>query len=133
MKSLARSFLINAASLWLVDQLVHGFSFANGNQTVIVAALALGLVNLFIRPLINLLLLPINLLTLGTFRWVVNVIALFVVTLVVPGFQVVGFNFAGFTLGALVIPAYTTVGILAFILNSFLLSLISGFFFWLEK
>lgn len=133
MKSLLRSFLINVVSLFGVANLVGGFYFSKGNETLLLTALVLGLVNLFVRPLINLLLLPINLLTLGTFRWVVNVVALFVVTLIVPDFKIIGFNFPGFSFGVINLPPYSAQGILVMILNSFLLSLISSFLFWIAR
>lgn len=96
-------------------------------------AVALALFNLFVRPLVNLLLLPINILTLGAFRWVVNVISLYLLTLIIPGFAISGFAFSGFAFQGLVIPAFSVGLIWAFILISFLLSFITGFFFWLVK
>lgn len=133
MKSILRSFLINSFSLFVIAKMVNGFSFAKGNETLLFAALVLCLINLFIKPLINILLLPINLITLGTFRWLVNVVALFLVTLIVPEFQIIGFKFLGLSIGAYSLPAYSAEGFFALILNSFLLSLISGFLFWLAK
>lgn len=133
MKSLLKSFLINCFALFVIAKIANGFTFAKGNETLIFAAIVLCFVNLFIKPLINILLLPINLITLGTFRWLVNVATLFIVTLLVPEFQIIGFNFAGLSLGSIALPAYSATGFIALILNSFLLSLISGFLFWLAK
>lgn len=133
MKSLARSFLINAASLWIVGQLISCFHFAKGYETLLVTAAVLGLVNLFIRPLINILLLPINLLTLGTLRWLVNVATLYLATLLVSDFKIIGFSFPGFVYNGFSIPAFSTTGIPALILTSFILSLISSFLFWLVR
>lgn len=133
MKSLVRSILINAVGLWLVSSLVNGFEFTKGNETLVLTALVLGLVNLFVRPILNILLLPINLLTLGTFRWLVNVGTLFLVTMIVPDFKIVGFSFPGYSAGEFIIPALSYTGVTAFILDSFLLSIILGFLFWLAK
>lgn len=133
MKSLLRSFLINCFSLFVIAKMVNGFSFAKGNETLLFAALVLCLVNLFIKPLINILLLPINLITLGTFRWLVNVATLLLVTLIVPEFQIIGFKFLGLSIGTFALPAYSASGLFALILNSLLLSLFSGFLFWLSK
>ena len=133
MKSILKSLLINIISFWIVVQWVNGFSFGKGNETLFLSALVLGLINLFIKPLINILMLPINLITLGTFRWVVNVAALFLVTLIIPDLKIIGFNFTGLNLGSIYLPAYSTGGFLAIVLNSLLLSLISSFFYWLIK
>lgn len=133
MKTLIRSFLINALALWILIQIASGIHFAKGWETIFVTAVALALFNLFVRPLLNLLLLPINILTLGAFRWVVNVISLYLLTLIIPGFAISGFAFSGFAFQGLVIPAFSVGLIWAFILISFLLSFITGFFFWLVK
>jgi putative membrane protein len=133
MKTLLKSLLINCFSLYLVAKLVNAFSFAHGYETLIIAAIVLGLVNLFVRPLINILLLPINLITLGTFHWIVNVFTLFIVTLIVPDFQIIGFEFSGLNIGQLIIPAYSTTGLMALILNTFILSILTSFLYWLTK
>lgn len=133
MRTILRSFLINVAALWAVSQIISGVSFGRGYETLAVAAIVLALVNLFIRPLINILLLPINLLTLGTFRWLVNVGSLFLVTLLVPGFKIMAFYFPGAALQGFTLPAVFIGTIWAFLLVSFLVSLFSSFLFWLVK
>ncbi|MDP3954741.1 MAG: phage holin family protein [bacterium] len=133
MKSLARSFFIHGFVLWLVSRIAAGIVFEKGNETLLLAAGALGLFNLFVRPLINILLLPINILTLGALKWVVNVATLYLVTLAVPGFKITGFSFPGANLYGIVIPSLDFGIIGALVAFSVLLSVISGFLTWLEK
>lgn len=57
-------------------------------QTALLAAIVLGLLNAFIRPILLVLTLPLNILTLGLFTFVVNAIVLWMVTLVVTGLQI---------------------------------------------
>ena len=97
------------------------------------AAAVLGIFNLLVRPLINILLLPINILTLGTLRWLVNVFTLYFVTLLVPDFEITGFHFAGSSFQGIVIPSLSLGTIWAFVAVSFLISIISGLIFWLVK
>lgn len=59
--------------------------------TAVVASLVLGLVNLIIRPIVRLLALPLTLLTLGLFGWVINALMLWLVSVIVPGFRLSGF------------------------------------------
>lgn len=59
--------------------------------TAVGASLVLGLVNLVIRPIVRLLALPITLLTLGLFGWVINALMLWLVSAIVPGFVIHGF------------------------------------------
>lgn len=58
------------------------------------AAIVLGLANAFIRPALVFLTLPINVLTLGLFTWVINALIILLVAAIVPGFRVKGFGWA---------------------------------------
>ena len=71
---------------WVVPGIIlEGFAAAMW------AAFVIGLVNIFIRPLLLLLTLPINLLTLGLFTFVINALMCLLVAKLVPGFTVNGF------------------------------------------
>jgi putative membrane protein len=133
MKSILRSIIFNAAAIWFVSMIISGIVLERGYETLFISAFALGMINLLIKPIINILLLPINLLTLGTLRWIVNVIALYLVTVLVSDFKILPVKFSGLTYSGIVIPAFSLNLILSFIFISFLISLISGFLFWLTK
>ena len=57
----------------------------------LIAAVVLGSLNLFIRPILMLLTLPINVLSLGLFSFVVNALLILLASYLVPGFSIVGF------------------------------------------
>jgi putative membrane protein len=133
MKRHLRSLIINLASLWLVAGVFSGVSYGGDYQTLLLASLVLTVVNLFVRPLINLLLLPVNLITLGAFGWLVNVATLYLVTILVPQFEITSFVFPGFSYQGFIIPSLNLSVFFVFILASFLISLISNFLSWLFK
>lgn len=81
------SLLLNASALIVTAYIVPGFK-VDSFQTALLAAIVLGLLNAFIRPILLVLTLPLNILTLGLFTFVVNAIVLWLVTLVVKGVQV---------------------------------------------
>jgi putative membrane protein len=81
--------LITALGLWLADALLDGVQIS-GTMTLLVAALLLGFVNAFVRPLFLVLTLPITLLTLGLFLLVINAAMLGLVAALLPGFQIAG-------------------------------------------
>lgn len=87
-------FLIRAVvvgiGLWLASKIVHGIAF-NSTETLIAAALLLGIVNAFVRPIIVILTLPITLLTLGLFLLVINALMIMLVAYFLPGFMVASF------------------------------------------
>ncbi|MCL4495745.1 MAG: phage holin family protein [Firmicutes bacterium] len=82
-----------AVGLAVISHIHLGIT-ASSAQAILVAALVLGLVNTFIRPIVKLLTLPINLLTFGLFGLVINAFMLWLVSSVVPGFAVSGFGAA---------------------------------------
>lgn len=83
-------WLLNAIALLLVAALIPGFHISS-IYTALIAALILGLINAIIRPIILILTLPINLLTLGTFTLVINALMLLLASSVVKGFVINGF------------------------------------------
>ena len=86
-------WFINALALMLVAYLYSGVQ-VNGIFAALVAALVLGLVNAVIRPLLVILTLPVTILTLGLFIFVINAFMFWFVTEIVKGFTVTGFTAA---------------------------------------
>lgn len=106
-------WLINVPSLLIVVRLVPGIQVDNW-QVVFLAALALGLVNAFLRPLLLMLTLFLNILSFGLFTLIINGFLFFIVSKVVPGFRVMDFRSAFW--GALFFS------LISFILNIFFTS-----------
>jgi putative membrane protein len=90
---------ISAFGLWVAAKIVPGMSF-DGAGTLVVAAFLHGLVNAFVRPVLIVLTLPLTVLTLGLFLFVVNGITLAMVAWLLPGFELQGLFTA--VLGAIV-------------------------------
>lgn len=99
-------WVLTAAILMLVDAITPGV-FISGFGTAMLAALVMGLVNFFIRPLLMLLTLPLNLLTLGLFSFVINALLFGLVAWLIPGFEVS--NFLNALLGSLFMAIMTSV------------------------
>lgn len=133
MKSLLRSFIINIAALQAAISLIPGVKNTGSEQTVVLATLALAIINLLIRPIIKLLFLPINLLTLGSMRWLINVAVLYLLSLVVTEIEVVSFTFSGFDYRGFVIPQLEISKFWTLVLASASVSLTNAFLFWLAK
>ena len=91
---------ITSLGLWLAQQVVPGIRI-DSTETLVAAALLLGIVNAVVRPLAVLFTLPITVLTLGLFLLVVNAAMLGLVAALLGGFHVAGFGAA--LLGSLVV------------------------------
>jgi putative membrane protein len=94
---------VNVVALWVAARLLDGVDYHGDLGTLILAGLVLGLVNLFVRPVVRLLALPLVILTLGLALLLVNALMLGLTSALVPGFAVHGVGAA--ILGALVISA----------------------------
>ena len=92
MKLLLR-WLINSLILISIAYLVSGIEVSS-IYIALITALFLGLVNALIRPILLLITLPINILTLGLFTLVINALLFWFVATFVQGFEVVGFSSA---------------------------------------
>ena len=83
-------WLINAIALIAVAYLMPGIAISSFGAAL-VAALVLGLVNAFVRPILVLLTLPVTILTLGLFIFVLNGLLFWMVGAWLQGFEVAGF------------------------------------------
>lgn len=134
MKRILRFLLIFSATLWLVNYwFPQGLVIKNAPWTFFEAGFALTIANYILKPIFKLLMLPINLLTFGLFRWVINVAILWIVVNFVGNIQIQPFNFPGADLSIIIIPQLNFNTITAWIAISFLVSFTSGFLIWLAK
>ena len=133
MKRVLRHFVVNTSSLYFVDQLTQGLVFSKGIQTIVITGAVLTLATLVAKPIINVLLLPLNLVTFGFFRWVSSTIALYLVTLVIKNFRLEYFSYAGYSSNFMDIPKLHFEGALSFVAFSLLISIFTTFVYWLIK
>lgn len=133
MKTILRAVFVNLIVLYLAVLIYPGLVYDGTFKTLLLATIALTLLNRIVKPLIKLLLLPINLLTLGIFGWVAHVATLFILTRIVSGFSVIGFFFAGFNYNGFVAPPFNVSILASYILASVVISLVSGVVAWLLR
>ncbi len=89
-------FVILAVTIYLISRIVPGFSITSVQPlvTVVIIALVLTLLNIFIKPILKILTLPITIITLGLFSLVINALLLLLVAWIVPGFDIHTFGAA---------------------------------------
>jgi len=84
---------INVFALWVVAYLVPGFILSDLRATL-VAAVVIGVVNTFIKPIVQLIALPLSMLTFGITAFLINVLLLWATSKFVPGFEIASFTTA---------------------------------------
>ena len=111
MKGLLIRWLFLTVAILVAAHLIQGFE-VKGFWSAFLAAAILGVLNALFRPVLIILTLPINILTLGLFTFAINAVLIMMVSGVVGGFEVHGFWSA--LLGSLIIS------LVSWLLNSFI-------------
>jgi len=93
-----RSLLLTAITIAILAWALPTISYMNV-VTLLLASLVLTLLQKVAKPVLKLLFLPINIVTLGLFSLVINVFLLWLATFLVPGFQIQSMILAGIALG----------------------------------
>lgn len=130
-KSVLRDYLLNLGILWAVTEIFPGLSYEGGFRTIAIGALGLMAMNLVIIPVLKVVFLPLNILTLGIFTWVINVIALYLLTTIIPQFKLIPYYFPGGNFLGMNLPAQNLTVLWVAIIASFMIGFASRFFHWL--
>ncbi|MDB5244953.1 MAG: rane protein of unknown function [Parcubacteria group bacterium] len=82
-------WLVSAIAIGIAAYLLPGVTVTVAGALVL--AIVLGIMNLFIKPVVKLLALPLTILTLGIFSLIINALFILLAAVIVPGFSVAGF------------------------------------------
>lgn len=133
MRSLLRNTGVNAFSLFILSQFLEGVRITGGISTFILGGFVLCLMTKILRPLLELVALPLNIVTFGTFSFLINAIILYLLTIFIPQISIIPFVFKGITFLGFVIPQVSFNSFFAFVVSAFALSIITGLIQWLIK
>lgn len=100
------ALVLNTVALLITAYIVPGFQVQNFT-TALLAAIVLGVVNTFIKPILHFITAPLSLITLGLFAFVVNAVVLFIVASIVKGLTIDGWLPA--ILGGIVLSVVSTL------------------------
>lgn len=115
MKKFIKDIIISALTLAILAYFLPTVNYLN-LTTLILAAIVLTVLQKILKPILKVLFLPINVVTLGLFSFVINVILIWLVTFLVPGFQILPMTIFGMNLNTF----------LSLLLISFFISLIQS-------
>lgn len=108
---LLRPFAVAIIALWLIDLVFPNVSISSWS-ILIAAGIVLGLVQLVIRPVLSILLLPFTIISFGLFSTLLNVVLLWLITAVVPGFHIDPLTINGYHLNY-----YVTLALFSFLIS----------------
>ena len=130
MRGLLKRIVFTTLSLYIVTVVFNQVHFANPTA-LITMGIVLTLLNIFIRPFLSIILLPINLITFGLFSWMLSMIVLYIATLMTPGFSIGAIAIPSITISIFVFPAYQLTVFWSFFVVSFFVSLGNSLLAWI--
>lgn len=132
-QKLLKSLSVTAVAIYLTSLAVPGFVIQPGLNHLLTATLTLVVLNIFVKPLIKLLLLPVNLLTLGAFRWLINIMLIYLLSLLLPSVTLRSFSLSQLPGLGSILPDILVGQFFVTILVSLVFSLCHHLLFWLIK
>lgn len=130
-KKLLKLILFNILALYAINQISKSLIFVEGTQTLIKTASFLAVFSYLAKPVLKILLLPINAITLGTVGSLLDVFGLYLAQILIKGFEITNFYFPGFDYNGFVIPSFTLSIFISYLVISFLLNLFIGIINWI--
>lgn len=118
MKYLVRLFLFNVFAIWFTSQILPALVIVGSWQVIIVAGFVLSVLTLIVQPILRILFIPINILTLGLLSWLINVVVIYLLTVLVPEVLIKPWTFPGFSWEGFSVPPFHLTYIVALIIVS---------------
>ncbi|MBU4016353.1 phage holin family protein [Patescibacteria group bacterium] len=133
MKAITRAAVIYSLTLYFLPMLIPGLKITGGFLTFLMGGIALALMFLILKPILNIISFPINLVTLGLFSILTNAFILYLLVLFVSGISIVPFNYPPSEVLSFAVPKISFPLFFAYIYTAFMLSFIDSFLSWLIK
>jgi len=133
MRSILRNVLLYAFALYITQMIFSGLVLHGGLQTLIVGGILLTIGFKLLKPILSVISLPFNLLTLGLFSVVIIAFIIFLITLIYPPIEIRAFTFPGVVIWGVEIHKFYVTSLLSYILISVTIYLITKLIDWLFK
>lgn len=105
-KTILRALVVNGFALYLASLFISGFHLLTNVQALITVVVAFTAIHLFVKPVVELVLGPINFITFGLLSFAVDVAILFAISQFFPQVAFTPWTFPGITSGILTISSY---------------------------
>jgi putative membrane protein len=89
-RKLIFQIIVAILGIWLATELIDGVEFTGSLRTLCYAGLILGFINFFIKPILNLITLPLRMITFGLFSLVINMGIVWLIEIIFPQLEISG-------------------------------------------
>lgn len=133
MKTLLRNTIVNTAALYLLPYIFPGVSVVGGFTVFLLGGILLTIMSFTIKPILSVISIPFNIITMGLFSALTNAIILYLLTIILPKIKIEGFLFEGMQFTGFVIPKMEINTFFAYVLSAVVIAAIMTVFNWLIK
>jgi len=124
MRVFIRNIIFNSFALWLTSQILPGLDISDGWQKLLAAGLILCILMFLVKPILKILLLPLNFLTFGILTWFINVFLIYLLSILVPDVTVKSWVFNGISTYGLSIAPLKITYFFALVLSALMITTI---------
>lgn len=133
MRKIVLRLLITSVAVAATAKIVPGIAYTGGITNLVFIAFVFGVVNIFVKPVIMLFALPVEIATLGLFTIIINAGMLYLVAYLIPSFNIQPFWFPGITYGPILVAPFPVPAVGTATIGSLLIGFISTTLYWLTK
>lgn len=133
MKFILKKYLLATASIYILMQFVPAVTIAGSWQTLFFASFILSIGLFVLQPIVNLFLLPLNLVTLNLSSWIVYIATFYVWTLLIPSIKIGNWHIAGFKIATITVSEFNLVKWQVTIVSAFLFIIINKVLNWVFR
>lgn len=105
MKYIFRKYLSAVLAIFILSQFIPAFSVKSGWWGLFSSAVILSILFYIVKPVINIIMFPINLMTLNLSNWIIQITLFYIWTVISPPVEITGWKFPGISLGPVVLSA----------------------------
>lgn len=131
MRFLLKNIALYVLSLFVLQLLFRGVTIHGGSATYLTGGIILTILFYTLKPLLQLLALPLNFATLGLFTIVINTFILYIATLFIPNITITGFAYEGFSFLGFIIPRIQFNTFFAYVICAIVISCLVSSIQWL--
>jgi len=133
MRSLLKKYLLTLTVVYTLTLFIPAVSIAQGWSGLFYASLVLSILFYIARPIVNLIMLPLNILTLNLSAWLINIVIFYLWTVLVPEVEVIEWSFAGASFGNFIFSSYNFAGWQVIIICAIFITMLNQFLNWVMK
>jgi len=127
MKSIVRQFFAVMLAIFITSQIFSGLIIKGGFPGFLYAVVLLTIGLVIVKPILNVITLPLSIVTLGLFSALSILLILFIISKIDPNFIITSFTFKGFTFFSYTIPSFKANLLLSYVLISATIQLVYKF------